>query len=98
MAIGEHKLLDDCFAHDKRRLRHDEALAILKERVQPAAGEERLSLADAAGRILAAAARAPHPVPAHPTPAVEGFSFGVGVYAAAAGARPRGGGRAAAGH
>src|SRR5215471_12177805 len=98
MAIGEHKLLDDCFAHDKRRLRHDEALAILKERVRPAAGEERLSLADAAGRILAVAARAPHPVPAHTNAAVDGFSFAVGDYDAAAGARLPVEGRAAAGH
>ena len=32
------KLLDDCFAHDKKRLRHDAALAILKERVAPVVG------------------------------------------------------------
>ena len=36
------KLLDDCFAHDKKRLRHDEALAILKERVGPVAAPERV--------------------------------------------------------
>src|SRR5215467_5260121 len=98
MAKGEHKLLDDCFAHDKRRLRHDEALAILKERVRPVAGEEPVSLADAAGRILAAAAVAPHPVPAHSNAAVDGFSFAAADYDPAAGARLRVEGRAAAGH
>jgi len=98
MVIGEHKLLDDCFAHDKRRLRHDEALAILKERVRPVAGEEPVSLADAAGRILAAAAVAPHPVPAHTNAAVDGFSFAAADYDAAAGTRLTVEGRAAAGH
>ena len=37
-----NKLLDDCFAHDRRRLRHAEALAILKERVRPVVGVERV--------------------------------------------------------
>jgi molybdopterin molybdotransferase len=98
MVIGEHKLLDDCFAHDKRRLRHDEALAILKERVRPVAGEEPVSLADAAGRILAAAAVAPHPVPAHTNAAVDGFSFAAADYDAGAGTQLTVEGRAAAGH
>jgi molybdopterin molybdotransferase len=98
MVIGQHKLLDDCFAHDKRRLRHDEALAILKERVRPVAGGEAVSLADAAGRILAAAAIAPHPVPAHTNAAVDGFSFAAADHDAAAGARLPVEGRAAAGH
>ena len=30
MVAPEHRLQDDCFAHARRRLRHDEALAILK--------------------------------------------------------------------
>src|SRR5262245_8430569 len=98
MAKREPRLLDDCFAHDKRRLRHDEALAILKERVRPVVGRERLSLAQAAGRILAAAAVAPHPVPAHGNAAVDGFSFAAADYDAAAGACLGVEGRAAAGH
>ena len=98
MVIGEHKLLDDCFAHDKRRLRHDEALAILQERVRPVVGSERLSLAQAAGRILAAAAVAPHPVPAHGNAAVDGFSFAAADYDPVAGAHLGVEGRAAAGH
>ena len=34
------KLRDDCFLHDDDRLRHGEALAILRERVAPVAGVE----------------------------------------------------------
>ena len=60
--LMQNKLLDDCFAHDKKRLRHDVALAILKERVRPVVGIERVTLAEAAGRILAAAVVATAPV------------------------------------
>ena len=52
------KLLDDCFAHDKKRMRHDEALRILKQRVGPVASTETVTLSEAAGRILAATASA----------------------------------------
>jgi molybdopterin molybdotransferase len=92
------KLLDDCFAHDRTRLRHDAALAILKERVAPVVGPERVALAEAAGRILAAAAVAPRPVPAHTNAAVDGFSFAASDYDAAAGSELAVEGRAAAGH
>jgi molybdopterin molybdotransferase len=92
------KLLNDCFAHDKERLRHDEALAILKERVRPVADTEQVALAEAAGRILAAPATAPHPVPAHTNAAVDGYSFAAADYDADAGATLLVDGRAAAGH
>src|SRR5262245_17895384 len=98
MAMLEHKLQDDCFAHDRRRLRHDEALAILKARVRPVVGVEQLLLAQAAGRILAAAARAPHAVPASDDAAVDGSAVAATDYAAAAGTSPTPEGRAAAGH
>src|SRR5260221_167562 len=42
------KLIDDCFAHDTRRLTHAEALAILQARVAPVAPVERVALAEAA--------------------------------------------------
>jgi molybdopterin molybdotransferase len=98
MAMFEHKLEDDCFAHDRRRLRHDEALAILKARVRPVVGVERVLLAQAAGRILAAAALASHPVPAHDNAAVDGYAFAAADYDAAAGTSLTVEGRAAAGH
>jgi molybdopterin molybdotransferase len=98
MAARERKLEDDCFAHDRRRLRHDEALAILKARVRPVVGVEHLVLAQAAGRILAAIARAPRPVPAHDNAAVDGYAFAATDYDATAGATLPVEGRAAAGH
>jgi molybdopterin molybdotransferase len=91
------KLIDDCFAHDKQRLRHDEALAILKQRIAPVAGEERVSLLEAAGRILAEPAVAPHPVPGHTNAAVDGYSFTASDDAGAGMELPVEG-RAAAGH
>jgi molybdopterin molybdotransferase len=92
------KLLDDCFAHDRQRLRHDEALRILKQRTGIVAGVETVGLAEAAGRILAATASAPHPVPAHVNAAVDGFSFAAADYDAAAGSELVVAGRVAAGH
>ena len=92
------KLLDDCFAHDKKRLRHDEALAILKQRVGPVASTETVQLAEAAGRILAATAQRAAPVPAHTNAAVDGFSFAAADYDASAGSELPVEGRAAAGH
>ena len=93
-----NKLSDDCFAHDKKRLRHGEALAILKQRVVPVAGRETVPLAEAAGRILAEPAVAPRPVPAHTNAAVDGYSFAASDYDADAGSALPVGGRAAAGH
>ena len=92
------KLLDDCFAHDKKRLRHEEALSILKQRISPVAAQEDVALIDAAGRILATSITAPHSVPAHTNTAVDGFSFAFADYDAKAGSELPVDGRAAAGH
>jgi molybdopterin molybdotransferase len=92
------KLLDDCFAHDKKRMRHDEALRILKQRIGPVANTETVKLSEAAGRILGATATAPHPIPAHTNAAVDGFSFAAADYDAGAGSELAVDGRAAAGH
>ncbi len=69
------KLLDDCFLHDKDRLRHDDAVALLKSRIVPVTGTERVAIWDAAGRILAQAAVAARPVPAHTNSAVDGYAI-----------------------
>ncbi|WP_088343610.1 MULTISPECIES: gephyrin-like molybdotransferase Glp [Rhodomicrobium] len=92
------KLLDDCFLHDKDRLLHAEALAILKERLRPVVGTEMVALADAAGRIAAAPVIAPRPIPAHNNAAVDGYAFAFADYDAVSGSRLKIGGRAAAGH
>jgi molybdopterin molybdotransferase len=92
------KLLDDCFAHDRKRLRHGEALAILKRRIVPVATREAVPLAEAAGRILAEPAVAPRPVPSHTNAAVDGYSFAAADYDSATGNELPVDGRAAAGH
>jgi molybdopterin molybdotransferase len=92
------KLLDDCFLHDKQRLRHGEALAILKGRIRPVVATESVPLAEAEGRILAAAATAARPVPAHTNAAVDGYSFAAADYDRAMGSELVVEGRAAAGH
>jgi molybdopterin molybdotransferase len=61
--------------HDRDRLRHADALAILKARIRPVVGSERVALALAHGRVLAEPAVARAPVPAHTNAAVDGYSF-----------------------
>jgi molybdopterin molybdotransferase len=92
------KLLDDCFLHDKDRLTHDEALAILTERLRPVVGTERVPLADAAGRILAETIVAPRNIPAHTNAAVDGYAFASASYDRQRGGHFRLAGRATAGH
>lgn len=96
--VKPNKLLDDCFAHDKNRLRHAEAIDILKSRVSPVTGTEQMTLAAAAGRILAAEAVVPFPIPFHTNSAVDGFSFAAKDYDSSAGSELPVEGRAAAGH
>src|SRR5262245_52309888 len=92
------KLIDDCFVSDKPRLRHAEAIAILKGRIGPVAETELVGLSEAAGRILAEAAAAPLPVPAHTNAAVDGYSFAAAEYDRERGCELPVAGRAAAGH
>jgi molybdopterin molybdotransferase len=91
-------LIDDCFAQPGRRLRHAEALAILRERVGPVADLETVSLDEAAGRVLGIARTAPANIPAHTNAAVDGYAFAASGYDRAAGTEFPLGGRAAAGH
>ena len=67
--------VDDCFIHDRDRLRHDEALRIIRERIEPAVGTEIVPLAQALGRVLAGDVRAPRPIPAHTNAAVDGYAY-----------------------
>lgn len=91
------KLLDDCFLHDKDRLRHDEALALLKSRIAPLSTKEKVALKDATNRVLAEGIRAPRPVPAFDNSAVDGYAFAHADYLVAKG-RLKLSGRVAAGH
>lgn len=69
------KLLDDCFLHDRDRLRHDDAIALIGERLSPVAEPESVALADAHGRILAEGIFAPRNVPDFTNAAVDGYAF-----------------------
>ncbi len=75
MAAMPRALIDDCFAPGQELLRHDEAIALLRERVTPIASVQRLALVDAVGRVLAEPAVAGTPVPAHTNSAVDGYAF-----------------------
>lgn len=68
-------LRDDCFAADRPRLRHAEAVQILADRIVPTVGTASVPLAAAAGRILASPAVARHPVPMHTNSAVDGYAI-----------------------
>lgn len=69
------KLLDDCFLHDRERMRHDDAIALLKGRISPVTAPELVNINLATDRILAAPAKAKHPVPMHTNAAVDGYAF-----------------------
>ena len=92
------KLADDCFFHDKDRMPHDEALAILKSRVRPVVDVESIDMHAAQGRYLAEPVRAPRDIPAHDNAAVDGYAFNHSAYNRQAGARLKIVGEAAAGH
>jgi molybdopterin molybdotransferase len=92
------KLIDDCFAHDSRRLRHDEALQILRERVTPVAAVEQVALIGALGRTLAAGVTSPRAVPGSTNSAVDGYAFAHADSEMASGRGLEVIGRAAAGH
>lgn len=68
------RLLDDCFLHDKDRLRHDEVLALLKERLAPIAPVHNLALDEAHRMVLADDVKAPRDIPAHTNAAVDGYA------------------------
>lgn len=74
------KLLDDCFLHDRDRLKHEEAIAILKARVATVVEPETVDLVAAFGRILATSAIAKNPVPLHTNAAVDGYAFAAADY------------------
>ncbi len=69
------KLINDCFIHDRDRLRHGDAIALLKSRLSCVVGSERVTIDRAHGRVLAVAAVATSPVPAHTNAAVDGYAF-----------------------
>ncbi len=68
-------MIDDCFLHDKNRLRHDEAIDILKSRLSAIVGTEEVPLEKATGRVLAQDIVAPSNIPMFNNSAVDGYAF-----------------------
>ena len=71
---ANRRLLDDCFLHDRDRLRHDEAVALILERLSPVTEPEEVAVGDALGRILAEPVVAPRDIPAFTNAAVDGYA------------------------
>jgi len=69
------KLLNDCFLHDKDRLRHDDVLALIQKSIGTIVASETVPLAAANGRILAEPVVAPRNVPLSDNAAVDGYAF-----------------------
>ena len=81
MADQAH-LINDCFLHDKDRMRHDEVIDLLCSRLSAIAAEETIPLDHAFGRHLATSVAAPRHVPLHDNSAVDGYAFAHSDYAA----------------
>jgi len=67
--------LNDCFAHDKDRLTHDEALELIAAQASAMVGSERIPLIDAAGRYAAEPVSATRQIPPCDNAAVDGYAF-----------------------
>jgi molybdopterin molybdotransferase len=74
------RLLDDCFLHDRDRMRHHDVLALLEERLSPVVGDEFVALDAALGRFLSTDVIAPRDVPLHDNAAVDGYAFAYADY------------------
>lgn len=81
MNLPPRQLIDDCFLHDKDRLRHQEAVDLLNSRLGVIVGSNELDLSKASGRILADDIIAPQNVPLHNNAAVDGYAFCMADYA-----------------
>lgn len=73
--IATRRLLDDCFLHDKDRLLHEDALALLRERLVPVVDEVEVELGQARGFVLAQEVVAPRNIPAFDNAAVDGYAM-----------------------
>ena len=69
------RLMDDCFLHDKDRLKHADALNLITERVDVVAEVRSTALAEAHGCTVAETVVAPRDVPDFANAAVDGYAF-----------------------
>jgi molybdopterin molybdotransferase len=91
-------MIDDCFKPADPRMRHGEAIALLKSRLSVVAKSEVVLLGQAAGRVTAHAIECGVNIPQHTNAAVDGYAFASSDYDRASGATLTLAGRAAAGH
>lgn len=75
------RLLDDCFLHDKERMRHRDVIDMIVERLHPVVASQTVALDASAGRYLAQQITAPRNVPLHDNSAVDGYAFAHADYA-----------------
>ena len=71
-------MIDDCFIHDKDRLRHDDAIEILKSRLSPICKTETTRLEHAASKILSSSITSNYNIPSFNNAAVDGYAFAHG--------------------
>ncbi|MEL6203539.1 MAG: gephyrin-like molybdotransferase Glp [Pseudomonadota bacterium] len=83
--MSARKLLDDCFLNDKQRMRHDEVLQLLADRLSQVVGIEPVALFDAAGRICAEDIHSARAIPQGDNAAVDGYAFAHSDYVILAG-------------
>lgn len=72
---SRRQLLNDCFLHDRDRMRHDEVIQLLVSRLTAVASPETVPLQAAFERLLAEPVKAPRNVPMHDNSAVDGYAF-----------------------
>ena len=72
---SSRRLMDDCFLHDRDRLRHADALALIRQRVSTVTDIVETRLENAAGLILAEDVNSTRLVPARDNAAVDGFAY-----------------------
>ena len=68
------RLTNDCFAALDKLMPHEEAMALLRERVRPVVDAETVPLAEALGRVLAEDVIAPRDIPAFANAAMDGIA------------------------
>ena len=82
------KLLDDCFLHDKDRMKHADCLDQIVRQLGTVVGRDHVNVAETAGRFLASVISAPRNVPLHDNAAVDGYAFSHAAHAAENGRFP----------
>jgi molybdopterin molybdotransferase len=71
----QRQLLDDCFLHDKDRMKHAEVLETIDRNLALIVDDEELLLNNAVGRVVAEDIIAPRNVPYTDNTAVDGYAF-----------------------